>query len=133
NVELNKVDDAVTKLVVQVGKATREGAPFPAIPPIPAIPAIPAMPPFPGDVGPGITVMPGQYRGNVGELVAGALFAEGLVFSLFLFVMWRWMRRHPAPAKLGSDESGRLEQLQRSVDVMAVEMERISESQRFVA
>src|SRR6185503_19794300 len=56
NVELNKVDDAVTKLVAQVGKAAREGAPYPAIPPIPAIPAIPAMPPFPGDVGPGITV-----------------------------------------------------------------------------
>jgi hypothetical protein len=53
------------------------------------------------------------------------------VFALLLQSARRWWRR-PA-AQLSSEDSMRLDHLQRAVDVIAVEVERISETQRFMA
>ena len=52
-----------------------------------------------------------------------------------VIVMWRWAttwgRRRSTP--LAADQSAKLEQLQRAVDVIAVEVERVAENQRFVS
>jgi len=81
---------------------------------------------------PGITIVPG--RGNVGEDVATVMFVEALSFVLLGVVLFRRLRRRGpfAVARLAPEEAARLEQLQRSVDVIAVEVERISEGQRYV-
>jgi hypothetical protein len=60
------------------------------------------------------------------------LALQGLTFVLLGIVVWRSFRR-PVSTRLAGADAGRLEQLQRSVDVMAVEVERIAESQRFTA
>jgi len=61
---------------------------------------------------------------------------------LAIYVVWRGVirrfiwKKKPAPAVTASpapDHSPRLEQLQQSVDVIALEVERISEAQRFTA
>lgn len=72
--------------------------------------------------------------------VMGTMFgsAAGL---LAIYLLWRGIRRWiwkkkpvPAPAAQAVvDQSPRLEQLQQSVDVIALEVERISEAQRFLA
>ena len=123
NADMNRIDDAVNRLLAQADAATPAAGPIPPIPAIPAIPAIQGFRP--------ITV---QRVSNLGERVAAAMAGEALVFGLIIFVMWRRLRRRDtAPVRLASEDTGRLEQLQRSVDVMAVEVERIAESQRFVA
>lgn len=69
-----------------------------------------------------------------------AALAEGVhaavhVVLLFagVYAMWRIVdRTAPGPAPT-HDEAERLEQLQQSVDAIAVEVERIGESQRFNA
>jgi hypothetical protein len=77
------------------------------------------------------TLAPG--RDQKGE-VARVMFLEGLGFvALFLVVWLSRRRRGPALAmRLPAEESARLEQLQRNVDVIALEVERISEGQRYV-
>lgn len=68
------------------------------------------------------------------EVMAGALFAEGLGFVLLGVLLYRWTRKR-ARAQLSGvapQESRRLDQLQNSVDAIAVEVERISENQRYL-
>ena len=67
-----------------------------------------------------------------GVMMAAAM--EGIGILLLGFVLWRtWRRRGTASAaRLGPEDSGRIDALQRAVDVIAVEVERISEGQRFV-
>ncbi len=81
-----------------------------------------------------------EVRNGAEDAVMGAMFgsAAGL---LAIYVLWRGFRRFiwkrkpvPAPAAQAVvDQSPRLEQLQQSVDVIALEVERISEAQRFLA
>lgn len=58
----------------------------------------------------------------------------GLVGSLtFIGVFaWKFVRKAPAPRSL-RQEDDRLEQIQQSVDAIAIEVERIAEAQRFSA
>lgn len=72
----------------------------------------------------------------VEDAVVGTMAATG-TFLLGVFVVWkgfrRWIwKRKPAPA-VAADQSVQIAQLQRSVDVIAVEVERISEAQRYAA
>jgi hypothetical protein len=81
-----------------------------------------------------------QVRSAAEDAVVETIFgsAAGL---LAMYVVWRGIRRwiwkkKPAPAVTAAavpDQSPRLEQLQQSVDVIALEVERISEAQRFLA
>lgn len=80
-----------------------------------------------------------EVRNGAEDAVMGTMFgsAAGL---LAMYVLWRGFRRWiwkkkpvPAPAITVPDQSPRLEQLQQSVDVIALEVERISEAQRFLA
>lgn len=81
-----------------------------------------------------------DVRNAAEDAVMGTMFgsAAGL---LAIFIVWRGIRRFiwkkkPAPAVTAAavpDQSPRLEQLQQSVDVIALEVERISEAQRYLA
>ena len=71
---------------------------------------------------------------NLQRVVIGLGAVNGLGVMLMLVVLWRTMRwPRSADGRLPGEDSARLDQLQRSVDVIALEVERISESQRFVA
>jgi hypothetical protein len=74
---------------------------------------------------------------------SGDDFEEGLMaggFSVFLFLSivyffqrWRTKRRGPAPAaQLGGESAQRLERLENGMEAIAIEIERVSEGQRFV-
>lgn len=81
-----------------------------------------------------------QARSGAADAVMETMFgsAAGL---LAIYVLWRGFRRFiwkrkpvpPPTAQAVVDQSPRLEQLQQSVDVIALEVERISEAQRFLA
>jgi exonuclease VII large subunit len=81
-----------------------------------------------------------EVRNGAEDAVVSTMFgsAAGL---LAIYLVWRGIRRFiwkkkPAPAvtaHAAPDQSPRLEQLQQSVDVIALEVERISEAQRFLA
>jgi len=75
-----------------------------------------------------------RSSGNTGEIVT-VMFGEALFFALLGIVLFRRMRRPSAATavRLAPEETSRLDQLQRAVDVIAVEVERISEGQRYVA
>jgi hypothetical protein len=80
-----------------------------------------------------MTLLPPQFR-DVGNVVANVMFFEALGFVVLGLVLWRWMRRRVPVSitRLGPEDANRMEQLQRSVDVIALEVERISEGQRYV-
>lgn len=69
-----------------------------------------------------------------GDVMARAMLFEALAFVLLGVVLYRRMRKRAQA--MGSretpDESSRLDQLQHSIDAIAVEVERISEGQRYV-
>jgi hypothetical protein len=64
---------------------------------------------------------------------AGGFSALGLAIVVGFFLRRRWRRKRPAArGEIGGDTSPRLERLEHGMDAIAVEIERISEGQRFV-
>ena len=66
------------------------------------------------------------------------MFGGSMVFGLVVVVLvirrvfrWRTRGKRPAP-QLGDDATRRLERLENGVDAIAIEIERVSEGQRFV-
>jgi hypothetical protein len=119
--QLDAADDRVLALLAR-------GVSYPPpslLTPAPSVAVAPAVQAF--DVG-----SSDPFNSEWGELFGGILALQGLTFVLLGIVVWRSFRRHVSTRLAGADAS-RLEQLQRSVDVMAVEVERIAESQRFTA
>jgi hypothetical protein len=76
----------------------------------------------------------GQNEGHFEEgFFAGGFSALGLAVVVVFFLRRRWKRQRPAPrGEIGADASPRLERLEHGMDAIAVEIERISEGQRFV-
>jgi hypothetical protein len=72
----------------------------------------------------------GSFDDGVGAGVAGSV----VVMSALLFYMWRRWRPRGAgrSARLRDDTSPRLARLEQGMDAIAIEIERISEGQRFV-
>jgi hypothetical protein len=68
------------------------------------------------------------------EVLANAMMAEALAFVLLGVLFYRWVSRRARDrfSRGAGNDSGRLDQLQNSVDANAVEVERISEGQRYV-
>lgn len=66
----------------------------------------------------------GVMVGGFGVLAVGSI--------LIFFLRRRWRRRAPALPKSAAAEPGRLERLETGMDAIAIEIERISEGQRFV-
>jgi hypothetical protein len=120
--ELNQIDDAISTSLAN--GVTQDRSPRQAMPTMPAMPTLPGIPGMP-------PMLPGR---DTKGAVANAMFLEGLAFVAIFVVLWLSMRRRgPAAAmRLPPEESARLEQLQRNVDVIALEVERISEGQRYV-
>lgn len=64
---------------------------------------------------------------------AGGFSALGVAIVLLFFARRRWKRRAArAPTQLGGEAGPRLERLEHGMDAIALEIERISEGQRFV-
>jgi hypothetical protein len=76
-----------------------------------------------------------QFQRGSNDLLVKVMIGQGIGFLLLAFLLWRGLRRRVSGsfARLAPEDSNRIDQLQRSVDVMAVEVERISEGQRYVA
>jgi len=82
------------------------------------------------------SAMRSLIRNQVSDAVMESMLMTGLVV-FGAAVVWKGIRRlfrkkKPAPAAI-PDPTARLEQLQQSMDVIAIEVERISEGQRFMA
>jgi hypothetical protein len=119
--ELNRVDDAISA-ALESG-ATRAPSGFDRL--IGSISTTVPPPPPP----------PGLFGGrDTGDLLAPILAGQVVGFVLLGVVLWTALRRRVSGAmRLGAEDVNRLDQLQRSVDVMAVEIERVSEAQRYVS
>jgi seryl-tRNA synthetase len=60
-------------------------------------------------------------------------FSSTAVVAMLVVLVISMRRRRSAPAQLSQQDAMRLDHLQRAVDTIAIEVERISESQRFIA
>jgi hypothetical protein len=80
------------------------------------------------------------YRGYGDEDLVGAGFiGAGIMFALFLPLLWRTFRRRryvaPGMSTTGSTPTigkERIDRMEAAIDSIAVEMERVSENQRFM-
>ena len=103
-------------------------------PPPPPIPDIPPPPDIPFDVitDAGHMMGPPEWVGLVAVLVPAIIGATIVLFPLAR--AWaRRLDRAPVASPLGSaDVTNRLERIETAVESMAVEVERISEGQRFL-
>ncbi|MGH7638357.1 MAG: hypothetical protein ACREOK_11970 [Gemmatimonadaceae bacterium] len=114
--QILQADDAIATALAR-GVGSNEGVTF-TIPPAP-------MPP----------VMSFPRRGVDEEVVVTALLSITLVFAFLgvLLYRWGWRRAKKQFASAGSSDPAQIQNLQQAVDVIAVEVERISEGQRFVS
>jgi hypothetical protein len=65
--------------------------------------------------------------------IVGGFSALGAAVVLLFFLRRRWKRQRPAArGEIAGESSQRLERLEHGMDAIAVEIERISEGQRFV-
>jgi cell division protein FtsB len=94
---------------------------------------------IPNIVVPGVDVQRGRF-GPTGSndfqaLVIGSLVGEAVLFALIGVVAWRYgmKRMREQFERLFMAQSQQMNQLQQAVDVIGVEVERISEGQRYVA
>jgi hypothetical protein len=75
---------------------------------------------------------PGMLDSNA-QMLRNLVVIEGASMVLLAFVFWRAIKRYAGGSRQIGDVSPRLTQLQQSVDVIALEVERISEAQRFLS
>jgi hypothetical protein len=92
----------------------------------------------PGGLGQSTTVPPRNYYGpNPGQVTAISIV--GTIFVLFPLaiayarLLWRRSMHPPAPAAASPDITNRLERMEQGIEVITLEVERISEGQRFVS
>jgi hypothetical protein len=125
--ELNRIDDQISALLA---RGVRRPSGFEQLmQSMPNAPNVPGLPPPRSETR--FQFSPRRDDGLLGAMLIG----QGLTFLLLLFILFRGMRQRVGAsfARLAPEDTNRIDQLQRSVDVMAVEVERISEGQRFVS
>jgi hypothetical protein len=128
--QLAQLDDAVASGMANPEIAREPGVRVFAEPGHPVIPPIPPIPPMPD----GITTFPGFEPPPVLHprmVIGGALITLSLM-ALVAWVTWRRAVRRFVGIGGGSLERAEVSRLQQSVDTIALEVERISENQRFV-
>ena len=91
----------------------------------------------PGDLVNSGTTEPSQRYGpfSSGQLTGITIVSIALVWAPLAFAAARIMMRrwaHPRPAPQILESSARLERMEQAIDAVAIEIERISEGQRFV-
>lgn len=115
--QIMQADDAISEAIAR-GVQNVQGQDFEFVTAVPPPPPVPDFGPRPVD----------------GERVAALFVGQALLFLLVGTVLYRRMKRRlRAPAAAEGVDRARLDQLQQAVDVIAVEVERIAEGQRFVA
>lgn len=123
--DIQQSDDLIAGAIAR-GLAARtadEGIPFPGVPPVPALPGG-----FHFETG----TPPWQDR-LADSLTTTVPIAFGSVALVGVLLYWRISRSlRQQLARLTAAQTGRLEEIQRSLDTVAVEVERVSENQRFV-
>jgi hypothetical protein len=134
--QIQGLDERISTAIERTASASEGVAVEPAKPAVPAIPAVPGVPPFPEF--PDFTGFPGQrpeYLSVTPQQVAGALVGEALVFVLIGVAFWRlgWKRMRHQLSQMSATQGTQLDRVQQAVDVIAVEVERIAENQRFVS
>jgi uncharacterized protein YdcH (DUF465 family) len=123
---IQNLDDRIAEAVGRVGTGP-EAVRTITIPTMPQIPQMPQFPSFPGAA---------ERRQTQSErILAGALFTEAVVFVLLGFAFWRFGFKRMRDQLMADASSQRIQfqQMQQALDVIGVEVERISEGQRFVA
>lgn len=104
----------------------------PPPPPIPEIPAPPADIPYDLITDGGHMIGPPEWVGVVAVLVPAIIGATIVLFPLARAWARRIDRGSQAPQLSAPDTTARLERIENAVESMAVEVERISEGQRFL-
>ena len=112
--QIMQADDAIAEAIAR-GVQNVQGPAFEFVT------AVPPPPPAPG---------PGPADG---ERIAALFVGQALLFLVVGTVMYRRLKRRLRPGAAEGADRARLDQLQQAVDVIAVEVERIAEGQRFVA
>ena len=91
-------------------------------------------PPSPAEEGE-TTEQPSWDMATFSEEAVAVIVGEAIFFSLLAIILYQigWRRARSKFSRGGPEDSGRIDQLQNSVDAIAVEIERISEGQRYVS
>ena len=91
----------------------------------------PPLPPEEGET----TEQPSWDMATFSEEAVAVIVGEAIFFSLLAIILYQigWRRARSKFSRGGPEDSGRIDQLQNSVDAIAVEIERISEGQRYVS
>jgi hypothetical protein len=79
--------------------------------------------------------------GVLGGFSSGEVLAGGIVFTIFVLaplavgasrMMWKYAAAAPVRSAIPPETAGRLERIEQAVEAIAIEVERVSEGQRFV-
>jgi len=131
--ELDKTEDQLTEARSKLASAEQQQAPTPPeMPDLPNIPAIAGG--FPGAAAQVFTMAGGREReALLRSKYQTMMIAEGATLLLLFVIGWRmvWVSAKRRFAR-GFDAMPGLTDLRQSVDAIAVEVERISENQRYV-
>jgi len=129
-IRLDKANAKVDKLNADIAKAEANLPPAaPRAPATPRAPAIPSIgfaqnPPFGPDQVPTTMIIS----------VVGLIFVGFPLAIAFARLLWKRGSHTPAapPSQLPADSTRRFDQLEQAVDAIAIEVERISENQRYL-
>ena len=122
----SRLDAQIASLNDRIMQGVSPGTPAPVIVDVPRVTV------------PEIRVPPFEFRGNRRpdlREIGGIMAAEAVLLALIGLAFWRvGMRRMRAQIdRLHTGQTQQLNQLQQAMDVIGVEVERISEGQRYVA
>jgi hypothetical protein len=82
-----------------------------------------------------------RENGVFGGFSSGEVLAGGIVFTIFVLaplavgasrMMWKYAAASPVRSVIPPETAGRLERIEQAVEAIAIEVERVSEGQRFV-
>jgi len=128
--ELDKTEDAITDARAKLGgEEERPGWQLPNLPPIPAIAGVPS------DIASQVIQLPGtrEREALLRSKYQTMMIAEGATLLLLAVIGWRivWVSAKRRFAR-GVEGIPGMTDLRQSIDAIAVEVERISENQRYV-
>lgn len=123
---LSRLDDQIEHLNAQITQAMSGGSGERVAVEVPRV--------VRGQISVPPVIFPGQRGPDMRE-IGGIMAAEAVALVLIGLAFWRFgMRRMRQQVERAiGKQSGQLDQLQQAIDVIGVEVERISEGQRYVA